>query len=119
MALAEKVRISLKKETSKSYDIVIGEKLFPTIASDLAEKPLGSNYVLLTDSNLEKLYAKPLMDELKAKGIEVNLVVYKAGEVNKTRATKAMIERSEEHTSELQSHSFISYAVFCLKKKKK
>src|ERR1051326_4621037 len=24
--------------------------------------------------------------------------------------------RSEEHTSELQSHSFISYAVFCLKK---
>ena len=28
-------------------------------------------------------------------------------------------QRSEEHTSELQSHSFISYAVFCLKKKKK
>ena len=26
--------------------------------------------------------------------------------------------RSEEHTSELQSHSFISYAVFCLKKKR-
>ena len=26
-------------------------------------------------------------------------------------------DRSEEHTSELQSHSFISYAVFCLKKK--
>ena len=29
------------------------------------------------------------------------------------------IKRSEEHTSELQSHSFISYAVFCLKKKNK
>src|SRR5213596_2503846 len=28
-------------------------------------------------------------------------------------------ERSEEHTSELQSHGLISYAVFCLKKKKK
>src|SRR5213596_3904140 len=27
--------------------------------------------------------------------------------------------RSEEHTSELQSHGLISYAVFCLKKKKK
>ena len=27
------------------------------------------------------------------------------------------LSRSEEHTSELQSHSFISYAVFCLKKK--
>ncbi len=28
-------------------------------------------------------------------------------------------ERSEEHTSELQSLTDISYAVFCLKKKKK
>src|SRR3546814_8244946 len=31
----------------------------------------------------------------------------------------AMIDRSEEHTSELQSLMRISYAVFCLKKKKK
>ena len=30
----------------------------------------------------------------------------------------AVTDRSEEHTSQLQSHSFISYAVFCLKKKK-
>ena len=30
---------------------------------------------------------------------------------------KEKLNRSEEHTSELQSHSFISYAVFCLKKK--
>ena len=30
-----------------------------------------------------------------------------------------LICRSEEHTSELQSHVRISYAVFCLKKKKK
>src|SRR6056300_1087671 len=32
--------------------------------------------------------------------------------------TCALPIRSEEHTSELQSHSEISYAVFCLKKKK-
>src|ERR1051326_5300161 len=31
--------------------------------------------------------------------------------------SKAKTNRSEEHTSELQSHSFISYAVFCLKNK--
>src|SRR3546814_7988090 len=30
-----------------------------------------------------------------------------------------IVERSEEHTSELQSLMRISYAVFCLKKKKK
>src|ERR1043165_10204031 len=32
---------------------------------------------------------------------------------------KAKAFRSEEHTSELQSRGLISYAVFCLKKKKK
>src|SRR3546814_4735556 len=32
---------------------------------------------------------------------------------------KPMYSRSEEHTSELQSLMRISYAVFCLKKKKK
>src|SRR3546814_7054562 len=34
-------------------------------------------------------------------------------------AACAMLTRSEEHTSELQSLMRISYAVFCLKKKKK
>src|SRR5213596_4424243 len=33
-------------------------------------------------------------------------------------ASGASWTRSEEHTSELQSHGLISYAVFCLKKKK-
>src|SRR3546814_9199915 len=34
-------------------------------------------------------------------------------------ASQILVERSEEHTSELQSLMRISYAVFCLKKKKK
>src|SRR3546814_3541997 len=35
------------------------------------------------------------------------------------RRAKDAVARSEEHTSELQSLMRISYAVFCLKKKKK
>src|SRR5881409_4078065 len=35
------------------------------------------------------------------------------------RPQRPRAPRSEEHTSELQSQSHISYAVFCLKKKKK
>src|SRR3546814_10269572 len=35
------------------------------------------------------------------------------------RARRPVLCRSEEHTSELQSLMRISYAVFCLKKKKK
>src|SRR3546814_9486921 len=37
----------------------------------------------------------------------------------KEAVVKAIGRRSEEHTSELQSLMRISYAVFCLKKKKK
>src|SRR3546814_8748746 len=36
-----------------------------------------------------------------------------------TRIRAAIVVRSEEHTSELQSLMRISYAVFCLKKKNK
>src|ERR1051326_2568875 len=37
------------------------------------------------------------------------------GEATNGLAEEDRERRSEEHTSELQSHSFISYAVFCLK----
>src|SRR3546814_9972272 len=40
-------------------------------------------------------------------------------EMEKCDQALGVVERSEEHTSELQSLMRISYAVFCLKKKKK
>src|SRR3546814_4212352 len=39
-------------------------------------------------------------------------------EINEILGASQMVSRSEEHTSELQSLMRISYAVFCLKKKK-
>src|SRR3546814_6567207 len=42
-----------------------------------------------------------------------------AGRLGDRTALQSRFERSEEHTSELQSLMRISYAVFCLKKKKK
>src|SRR3546814_3341164 len=41
------------------------------------------------------------------------------GSVEHAEAALGRLDRSEEHTSELQSLMRISYAVFCLKKKKK
>ena len=49
---------------------------------------------------------------------EANKYAKKNIQLNKLQNYITLIDRSEEHTSELQSHSFISYAVFCLKKKK-
>ena len=47
------------------------------------------------------------------------IIELKKKESKKIKINLGRRPRSEEHTSELQSHSFISYAVFCLKKKKK
>src|SRR3546814_1532481 len=41
------------------------------------------------------------------------------GSIQQVSSTTSIAVRSEEHTSELQSLMRISYAVFCLKKKKK
>src|SRR3546814_1831261 len=43
----------------------------------------------------------------------------RAHQVSGPAAAKCLLCRSEEHTSELQSLMRISYAVFCLQKKKK
>src|SRR3546814_7845829 len=42
-----------------------------------------------------------------------------ARNISQGREARSEVGRSEEHTSELQSLMRISYAVFCLKKKKK
>src|SRR3546814_2705239 len=73
----------------------------------------------------EIVHNKYVVDSLKAKGAvfveELDMVpdgvpvVFSAHGVPK--AVPATAERSEEHTSELQSLMRISYAVFCLKKK--
>src|SRR3546814_8104519 len=54
-------------------------------------------------------------------GVEKDLFDYsvEASQVNWVNSTYITEDRSEEHTSELQSLMRISYAVFCLKKKTK
>src|SRR3546814_10482520 len=52
-----------------------------------------------------------------ASGRQLQVLVDRRGRRQRRRADPALL-RSEEHTSELQSLMRISYAVFCLKKKK-
>src|SRR5213594_763317 len=57
--------------------------------------------------NLSSTVARDVIDYSEASG------------VLDSRVVDGAVDRSEEHTSELQSRTLISYAVFCLKKKKK
>src|SRR3546814_4207837 len=57
-------------------------------------------------------------DELKAAGVDYKVGKFPMMANSRAKTNRDTDGRSEEHTSELQSLMRISYAVFCLKKKK-
>src|SRR3546814_3542585 len=59
------------------------------------------------------------VDYLKGKAATFDVKVTEVKSPKEAKADDDFAKRSEEHTSELQSLMRISYAVFCLKKKKK
>src|SRR3546814_8643574 len=88
-------------------------------SSDVCSSDLGSLNVTAVGDALRDALAKPvgkrpyrIFVDGQKKGVEDILAIKNARQA-------ALLEgRSEEHTSELQSLMRISYAVFCLKKKK-
>src|ERR1051326_9280568 len=69
--------------------------------------------VFFNDTATTEIYPLSLHDALP---ISIVCAAKHAAREWRSRRGRQLISRSEEHTSELQSHSFISYAVFCLKK---
>src|SRR3546814_6531539 len=73
--------------------------------------------VLAHLDGINHLYIDGAADPEKAVTLAVNAKMRRTGVCGATETI--LIDRSEEHTSELQSLMRISYAVFCLKKKRK
>src|SRR3546814_7590602 len=81
------------------------EKLFPDATLHSAAWEFDPRWLLLTVSISERLS--------RLTGLPIDFQFQPQTHANERH------KRSEEHTSELQSLMRISYAVFCLKKKKK
>src|SRR3546814_4971432 len=91
---------------------------------------LADDAALRVDPHLGELADLAVEGAMRQLQLEVNAVAlddlvpahHAAGAVGHIVVTQAFVQRdegrSEEHTSELQSLMRISYAVFCLKKKK-
>lgn len=86
--------VELKRTVDDSYDIEVGRGLSARLAEDLANGLAGScrRFALITDSNVEKLYAGPVCDRLRAAGFSGEIFAFPAGEASKTRETKAALE---------------------------
>src|SRR3546814_8655355 len=88
----------------------------------IAATGLINSQMIVGAENLGRSLSSPYGQLLLAKLALFALMLALAA-ANRWRLTPALAaaagDRSEEHTSELQSLMRISYAVFCLKKKKK
>ena len=117
----------IEVEKSKSYTrVVIGKKdgkhkstWIPIGPNDIND--IVSNSFLQGD--VDVITTKKEMNKNGVLTSTKHLIIKPKKDYNKNNAlvlwkVPSGYMRSEEHTSELQSHSFISYAVFCLKKKK-
>ncbi|MDR3623682.1 MAG: 3-dehydroquinate synthase [Chlamydiales bacterium] len=75
------------KAALSSYEIEIKRE------SDLnAVKGLGSKFVIVTDNLVAITHGKSIQQKLMSMGLEVELLSFPAGEENKTRQTKELLE---------------------------
>src|SRR3546814_4819984 len=93
-------------------------------SSDLGKLEKSSGLAALsatisTASEIMMLVMKPMSRTMAGIGTTMNITSISVAIGNIAPLAAPIHNRSEEHTSELQSLMRISYAVFCLKKKNK
>ncbi len=77
------IKINIKL-AAHSYDIIIGNKLLDDSGEYIAKVvPEKSKIYIITDSNVAKLYLKPLERSLKKAGFEASSIIIPAGEKSK------------------------------------
>lgn len=87
----KKVKIKLSNTQQKSYNIHIGMSLADA-AEDIVKQFPKSKCFIITDTNVEKLYARNFHKLLKKQSVTSKVIAFKAGEKSKTRKTKEYIE---------------------------
>lgn len=87
----KKVKVKLSNANKKSYDIKIGISLTGA-AADIAKRFFKSKCFIITDTNVEKLYARSFHKLLQKQGVTSEVVSFKAGEKSKTRKIKEYLE---------------------------
>ena len=74
----------LKVNLDRNYDIIIGPGILGNFDFRLYIK---GNYVIVTDSNVRKLYGKHLESSLKKQGLDGIMIDFRAGEKSKSAQT--------------------------------
>ena len=74
-------------KASGCYDIIIGNGILPKVGEILKEIKKTCNAVIVTDTNVDKLYSETVGESLEKAGFSVEKYVFAAGEKSKTAET--------------------------------
>lgn len=88
------LNVELKKVVDDSYEIEIGYELEDKLILDIKNGLIGgtTKFAVVTDSIVKDLYAVRILNKLEDAGYRADLFVFEAGEKQKTRRTKELIE---------------------------
>jgi 3-dehydroquinate synthase len=91
---------------TRSYPIFIGSNLLGRIGQQCAKLRLGRRCAVVTDQNVAKKYAKPVLASLQSAGFAAALITVPAGETSKSlRSVQACCDLLARHR--LERNSFI------------
>jgi len=75
----------------RSYDVRIAVGLLDAVGQTVASMRNVSRVVVITDDRVEKLYARGVLDSLRAEQLPATLISFASGEINKNLKTYAML----------------------------
>ncbi len=87
----QQIEVGLKE---RSYPIMIEAGLLAEVGTDLRKRGIAGRYVIIADQYVADLYSRPLLDSLKAAGINAELLTFPRGEASKNLATINDLARS-------------------------
>ena len=84
--------VALKKVVDDSYDVQIGCGLIDDMIQDIKEGLVGNKkkFAVITDSNVDEVYGRPVLEKILAAGYQGDLFVFAAGEKSKVRQKKRL-----------------------------
>jgi len=83
----------IKVRTKPSYEIIIKPWLLSEIPEDLKANFSFGKVAIITDSNVEKIYGRTLLNLFQSLGISAELFSFPAGEQSKNMDTVVMLSR--------------------------
>lgn len=78
----------------RSYPIIIKEGILLEVGPELKKRQIGKRYIVIADDKVAGLFGQQVVDSIKASGLDVELVTFPHGEVNKNLQTIADLASS-------------------------